>query len=30
MEAELKKRGRDIRDTTLTELDVLWNQAKRL
>jgi len=28
IEKELKKRGQDIRHTTLTELDVLWNQAK--
>ena len=28
IEAELKKRGQDIRDTTLAELDALWNQAK--
>jgi tetrapyrrole methylase family protein/MazG family protein len=28
IESELKKRGRDIRDTTLAELDDLWNQAK--
>jgi MazG family protein len=28
IEAELKKRGRDIRDTTLAELEALWNQAK--
>ena len=29
MEAELKKHGRDIRDTSLAELDALWEQAKR-
>ncbi|MCX6558719.1 MAG: nucleoside triphosphate pyrophosphohydrolase [Candidatus Aminicenantes bacterium] len=29
MEAELKKSGRDIRATTLAELDALWDQAKR-
>jgi uncharacterized protein YabN with tetrapyrrole methylase and pyrophosphatase domain len=28
IEAELKKRGQDIRKTTLAELDALWNQAK--
>jgi MazG family protein len=28
IEAELKKRGQDIRNTTLAELDALWNQAK--
>lgn len=28
IEAELKKRGQDIRDTTLAELETLWNQAK--
>lgn len=28
IEAELKKRGQDIRHTTLAELDSLWNQAK--
>jgi len=28
IEAELKKRGQDIRCTTLAELDALWNQAK--
>ena len=28
IESELKKRGQDIRQTTLEELDALWNQAK--
>jgi tetrapyrrole methylase family protein/MazG family protein len=28
IETELKKRGQDIRDTTLAELETLWNQAK--
>jgi MazG family protein len=28
IEEELKKRGQDIRNTTLAELDALWNQAK--
>jgi tetrapyrrole methylase family protein/MazG family protein len=28
IEAELKKRGQDIRHATLAELDELWNQAK--
>lgn len=28
IEAELKKRGQDIRDTSLADLDALWNQAK--
>jgi uncharacterized protein YabN with tetrapyrrole methylase and pyrophosphatase domain len=29
IEAELKKRGQDIRATTLAELDALWDQAKK-
>jgi tetrapyrrole methylase family protein/MazG family protein len=28
IESELKKRGQDIRNTTLAELDALWDQAK--
>lgn len=28
IEAELKKRGQEIRHTTLAELETLWNQAK--
>jgi MazG family protein len=28
IERELKKRGQDIRNTTLAELEILWNQAK--
>lgn len=28
IEAELKKRGQDIRNTSLADLDALWNQAK--
>jgi len=28
IETELKKRGRDIRNATLAELDALWDQAK--
>jgi MazG family protein len=30
IETELKKRGRDIRDTPLAELDALWDQAKKM
>lgn len=30
IETELKKRGRDIRATTLAELDALWDQAKKM
>jgi MazG family protein len=30
IETELKKRGRDIRDTPLAELDALWDQAKKI
>jgi MazG family protein len=30
IETELKKRGREIRDTPLAELDALWDQAKKM
>jgi XTP/dITP diphosphohydrolase len=29
IERELRRRGRDPRDSTLAEMDVLWNRAKR-